>query len=90
MFISKSGTADPMKTIYMPFSMSDPSIFHGLLLLSARSFAKFSSDPSYIITALSHKAERIRLVNVALGIPGKQASDATIAAVLMLAVEEVS
>lgn len=87
---STSGTMDPMKTIYVPFSMSDPCVFHGLLLLSARSFAKVSGDTSFHITALAHKTECIRLVNEALGIPGKQTSDATVAAVLMLAVEEVS
>ncbi len=79
-----------MKTIYVPFSMSDPCVFHGLLLLSARSFAKVSVDTSYHVTALAHKTECIRLVNEALGVPGKRISDATIAAVLMLAVEEVS
>jgi hypothetical protein len=90
-FVSRtSGTMDPMKTMYVPFSMSDPCVFHGLLLFSARSFAKVSVDTSYHITALAHKAECIRLVNEALGIPGKQTSGATISAVLMLAAEGVS
>jgi hypothetical protein len=88
--INSSNTTDPIKTIYIPFSISDPCVFHGLLLLSAQSFAKISGDTSYRITALTHKAECIRLVNEALGISGKATCDATIAAVLMLAVEEVS
>jgi hypothetical protein len=88
--INSSNTIDPIKTIYIPFSIADPCVFHGLLLLSAQSFAKISVDTSYRITALTHKTECIRLVNKALGVPGKATSDATIAAVLMLAVEEVS
>ncbi|KAF4637994.1 hypothetical protein G7Y89_g74 [Cudoniella acicularis] len=84
-----TGTVDPIKTVYIPFSMSDPCVFHGLLLLSARSFAKLSLDTSYHITALKHKVGCIHLVNQGLGIPGKQTSDAIIAAVLMLAVEEM-
>ncbi|PMD28924.1 hypothetical protein L207DRAFT_521321 [Hyaloscypha variabilis F] len=87
--INSSNTTDPIKTIYIPFSISDPCVFHGLLLLSAQSFAKISGDTSYRITALTHKAECIRLVNKALGISGKATCDATIAAVLMLAVEEL-
>jgi hypothetical protein len=87
--INSSNTIDPIKTIYIPFSIADPCVFHGLLLLSAQSFAKISGDTSYRITALTHKAECIRLVNEALGVPKKATSDATIAAVLMLAVEEV-
>jgi Fungal specific transcription factor domain len=89
-FVTRSSTADPMKTIYIPFSISDPCVFHGLLLLSARSYAETSGDITYHITALTHKSECIRLVNEALGIPGRATSDAIIAAVLMLAVEEVS
>lgn len=45
---------------------------------------------SYHITAMTHKAECIRLINKALENPMIATSDATIAAVLMLAVEEVS
>lgn len=85
---SSSNTTDSMKTVYVPFSISDRCVFHGLLLLSARSFAKISGDMSYHVTALTHKAECIRLVNEALGNPRRATSDATIAAVLMLAVEE--
>lgn len=70
--------------------MSDACVFHGLLLLSARSFTKSSYDISYNVTALKHKVQCIQLVNEALEIDGKQTSDAIIAAVLMLAVEEVS
>lgn len=74
-FITRtSGTMDPMKTIYVPFSMSDACVFHSLFLLSARSFAKVSADTSYHITALAHKTGCIRLVNEALGIPGKRTS----------------
>jgi hypothetical protein len=87
---SSSSTTDSMKTVHVPFSISDRCVFHGLLLLSARSFAKVSGDMSYHVTALTHKTECIRLVNEALGNPRRATSDATVAAVLMLAVEEVS
>ena len=90
-FVTRSSnTLDPMKTVYIPFSMADPCVFHGLLLLSARSYAKTSVDATYHITALTHKSECIRLVNEALCTPGRATSDAIVAAVLMLAVEDVS
>ena len=70
--------------------ISDACFFHGLLLLSARSYAETSRDATYHVTALKHKSECIRLVNEALEIPGRATSDAIVAVVLMLAVEEVS
>jgi hypothetical protein len=81
--------ANPIKTIYLPFSIADPCVFQGLLLLSARSYAKASGDDSFHVTALACKAECFRLVNIALEDPRKATSDATIATVLMLAVDEV-
>lgn len=87
---SSSNGPDSMKTIYVPFSISEPCVLHGLLLLSARSFAQISGDMSYHVTALAHKTQCISLVNKALGNKKTAISDATIAAVLMLAVEEVS
>lgn len=87
--ISSSDSTDLIKTTYVPFSISDASVFHGLLLLSARSFAKTVGDISYHITALMHKTACIQLVNSALGNATQRTSDKTIAAILMLAVEEV-
>lgn len=85
-----TNTVDPTKTICIPFGISDACFFHGLLLLSARSYAETSRDATYHVTALKHKSECIRLVNEALEIPGRATSDAIVAVVLMLAVEEVS
>jgi hypothetical protein len=85
-----SKLVNPIKTLYIPFSLADPCVFLGMLALTARSYAKRSGDESFHITALSYTTECLRLVNLALEDPRKAASDATIAAVLMLAVIEVS
>jgi Fungal specific transcription factor domain len=81
--------ANPIKTIYVPFSIADPCVFQGLLLLSARSYSKSSGDDSFHATALACKAECFRLVNIAMQDLRRAISDATIATVLMLTVEAV-
>ena len=90
-FLTRSSKhANPIKTVYIPFSLADPCVFLGLLALTARVYAKRSGDDSFHVTALSYTTQCIRMVNLALEDSRKAASDATIAAVLMLAVAEVS
>lgn len=88
-FLTFDTTRNPMKTVYLPFSLVDPCVFSGLLMLSASSYARQSGDQSFNFTALQYKSQCIGMVNAALKTPATALSEAIIAAIMMLAVQEV-
>jgi hypothetical protein len=88
-FLTPDTHGNPMTTVYLPFSLVDPCVFSGLLMLSACSYARQSGDKTFNFTALEYKSQCMGMINVALQNPATALSDAVIAAVMMLAVQEV-
>jgi hypothetical protein len=88
-FLTPDTYSNPMTTVYLPFSLVDPCVFSGLLMLSACSYAKQSGDKTFNFTALEYKSQCMGMINVALQNPATALGDAVIAAVMMLAVQEV-
>jgi Fungal specific transcription factor domain len=88
-FLTSDTDGNPMTTVYLPFTLVDPCVFSGLLMLSACSYARQSGDKTFNFTALEYKSKCMGMINMTLQNPATALGDAVIAAVMMLAVQEV-
>jgi hypothetical protein len=84
-----TGEESPLNKSWVPLAMTDPALFHSLLLTATHSYSIMSTEETMGLRPFYHRGESIRLINEAMRDEERATADAVIAAVLNTAAYEV-
>jgi hypothetical protein len=81
---------EKVKSQLVPYSMADPGMLSGLLLIACRSLAAMTGDEKYKERALIYKTQCISSIRSDIEMPHGEPGDDTVVKALYLASDEVS
>jgi hypothetical protein len=84
-----TGEPQPLNKWWVPLAMTEPALFHSVLLTATHSYSIMSNEETLGLRPFFHRAESIRLINEAVCNEKRATNDAIIAAILNTAAYEV-
>ncbi len=85
-----NGEKSPLNKYWLPLALTDPALFHSVLLTATHSYSIMSTEGTLGLRPFYHRGESIRLIKEAMHDEKRATHDTVIAAVLNTAAYEVS